>query len=182
MKKLAFCMAMILCLIPMLCACGANSSAEKAAEAAFVAENVNFDYEAYFKVAYRYNTNLVAKAYDSDEDRQAAKETTRELKDSKKELLKSAKDYIKDADIKKWKIEYDVRFCKEYSKDDDMFDEIIESKFDYEDTDLEDDITKVAIVGIAYEAYITDEDGNKTVSGDYETYYCFKIDGDWYID
>lgn len=179
MKKLALVLAMLLCVVPVLSACGANSSPEKAAETAFKATYVDFDYEAYYEVAYKLNLDLIEDVMEGSDKLDGMKEEARSERDSMKEMIKSMKDNAED--YEDYDIDYEVRYCISYDKDEDKFDEIMED-FGFADTDFVDLIDEVAVVGIAAEVYTTDEDGVEEVDGTYAKITCYNIDGDWYID
>lgn len=182
MKRIALFLAMILCLAPILGACGANSSPEKVATAAFEAMFIDCDYEAYFETNYTLDLDLLEEVMGDSDKYESMKDAARTSRDSIKESIKSIKDRYEDSDeIKDYDIEYDVRYVMSYEKDTDIFDELID-EFAYADTDFEDLVEEIAVVGIAAEFYSTDKDGNETVSGDYAEIICYNIDGDWYID
>ncbi len=181
MKKICLILAMLLCLVPVLASCGANSSAEKAAVAAFEAKYVDFDYEAYFEVDYTCNLELVEDVLDGNDKLDEYKTTVRETKESVKETIKN---YAKaPGEYEDYDVEYEVRYCISYEKDSDRYDSIVKNYFEFQenDTDFKDLIEEVAIVGIAVEVYTTDDEDVDSISGAYMRVVCFNIDGDWYV-
>jgi len=179
MKKLALLLSMLLCLVPTLASCGANSSPEKAVTAVIEATYEDFDYEVFNKVCYSLNVDLYEDVLEGD-DLKAAKENIRSTQDVIKETFKEMK---KEAEkCEKFKLEYDIRYCEIYDEKDDEFDEIIKRNSDINDTDFEDLTDKVAKVRVVGEVFVTDEDGEDDIVEIDETFTCFHIDGNWYVE
>ncbi len=178
MKKTALLLAMLLCLSLALVSCGANSSPEKVATAAFEAMFIDNDYEAYYETNYLLDLDLLEDVMGDSDKYEDMKDSARAARDSVKETIKAMDDRYED--YEDYDIKYDVRYCISYEKDSDPYDEMI-SSFQYNGTDFEDLVEDIAIVGIAAEIYTTDEDGNDAIEGDYIEVVCYNIDGDWFI-
>ncbi len=186
MKKLALLLALLLCLAPVLSACGANSSAKKAAVAAVKAEYINCDADDYFDVALRYNVDLIDEYIKDTEQATALKESARAAKDTKKESIKAQWDFFTKSEDEgglgaedEPDVDYEVIYVETYGEKTDAFDKIMEG-FRYKGTDLEDEVTKVAKVGILVTVEYTVDDDDY-VDAEVETLTCYCIDGDWYI-
>ena len=163
MKKIALLLALLLCLVPVLSACGANSSAKKAAAAAFEAYYIDGDADAFFEVKADYNLDLVKEYMDSEKG-DALKESIRSKQDSAKENIKDYwNDYTdseKDGGLgaEDVKVDYEILFVDTYGKKTEAFEKAMED-FTYTDTDIEDEVTKVAHVGILMTiTYTVDDD------------------------
>ncbi len=186
MKKIALLLAMLLCLAPVLSACGAHSSAKKAATAAFEAYYVDQDSEAYYEVSARHNLELIDAYINSSTTAEELKSSVRSRKDSTKESIKKVWDsYTKSEadggkDAEDFNVDsYEVLYENVYKSKTDAFDGIMEN-FPYGDTDLEDQVTKVAKVGVLMTITYTIGDDDYTEAGVQE-YVCYLIDGDWYV-
>ncbi len=183
MKKICLLLAMLLCLVPVLSACGANSSPEKAVTAAIDVKygDGDADPEDYWAVVYNYNLDLV-ELLDSDEASDI-KESIREARKEVKETLNQHEDmdeYMEDEELDDWSFKYEIIYCNTYEKGSDIFDNAI-STFKYVDTDMEDYVDEVAKVGVLF---ITEyeKDGETYTSSSTKDFSCFKIDGKWYIE
>ncbi len=183
MKKISLLLAMLLCLAPLFVACGANSSPEKAVVAALDVLYGDGDAEAedYWAVAYNYNLELI-ELMDSEEASDY-KEMIRAAQKEKKSSFNSLEDMdetAEDAEFDDWDFEYEILYCNTYEKGSDTFDAAIED-FEYVDTDVEDYVEEVATVGVLV-TRIFEKDDETFTSASVQTYSCYKIDGDWYIE
>ncbi len=183
MKKISLLLAMLLCLAPLFVACGANSSPEKAVVAALDVIYGDGDAEAedYWAVAYNYNLELI-ELMDSD-DKADYKEMIRAAQKEKKSSFNSMEkmdDYAEEAELDDWDFEYEILYCDTYEKGTDTFDAAI-ADFDYVDTDVEDYVEEVATVGVLITS-IYEKDGETFTNVEVETFDCYNIDGDWYIE
>ncbi len=185
MKKIALLLALLLCLAPVLSACGANSSAKKAAAAAFEAYYIDGDAEAFFEVNAAYNLDLIKK-YISSEKADSLKETARSKQDSAKENIKEQWDKYTDSEddgglgAEDLKVKYEILFVDTYGKKSEAFENALES-FTFNDTDIEDEVTKIARVGILGTVTFS-IDGDDYTDATVRDYTCYCIDGKWYID
>ncbi len=185
MKKISLLLAMLLCLVPVLGSCGANSSAKNAAKAAFEAYYVDGDADAYFEVALNYNVDLLKEYIDSDDVddmKTDVRDAQKEEKDDIKELWDVLTNDEDDGGLgadDDFKVKGEVISCETYDDKTDIYDEAIES-FEYEGSDLEDFVEEVAIVNIlmTIEFTVDDVDYVKTMTLEY---LCYNIDGDWYV-
>lgn len=177
MKKIAFMLAMILCVLPMLTACGGASGAEKVVEKSMEAMYIDFDYENFYETVYELDLDLLEDVFEGDK-LDAAKEAARAQRDSVKQMIKSIQDNAEDMDD--FEIVIEVRYSQFYEKDSDEYDSMMEG-FSFKGTDMEDLVDATAVVGVVMEAYVTDEDGVETIDGRYEEVECYKIDGTWYV-
>ncbi len=185
MKKIALLLAMLLCLAPVLSACGANSSAKKAAAAAFEAYYVDGDADEYFAVNLNYNVDLIKEFIDSEKGdlmrdaiREAQGGVKTEIKEYWDKYTKSKDDGGKGAED--LKVDYDIVFADTYGKKTEAFEKYID-KFAYKNTDIVDEVSKVARVGILRTLTYTDSDGDDYTEATVITYICYCIDGDWYV-
>ena len=185
MKKIALLLAMLICLVPVLGACGANSSPEKAVEAALKVVYGDGDEKAddFYAVAYEYNLDIL-ELIKNDEEASALKESVREAQKSIKDSLNNMEDideYIEEAKYDDFDFNYEILYCNIYEeKDGENFDNLIES-FGYVNTDIEDAVTAIAKVGVMMTTEYVYEDENYT-NVSTETITCYCIDGDWYIE
>lgn len=183
MKKICLLLAVLLCCIPVLSACGAQSSAESVVTAALEARYVDFDYETMYELAHNYNVELYKELLaDEDDVLKAEKDAISKRCDTLKSTIKAAEKAADTYDD--YTFEYEIRYCKVYDEDDDAFDEIVKaSKFSgdgYSDMkNLIDEVAKARVVGEII--YTTDSDA-EIISNIDETYTCYRIDGTWYID
>lgn len=182
MKKISLILALLLCLVPVLASCGANSSAEKAVKTAIDVKygDGDADVEDYWAVAYNYNLDILD-LLDDKEEASDYKESIREARKSAKEMLNMYKDIdemLEEEDIDKWDFDYEILYCDTYKKGD-AFDQYVES-FGYANTAIEDKIEAVARVGVLF-TYEVKKDKDVEHSSDVETYTCYKIDGKWYV-
>lgn len=177
MKKIAFMLAMILCVLPMLTACGGASGAEKVVEKSMEAMYVDFDYENFYETVYELDLDLLEDVFEGDK-LDAAKETARAQRDSVKEMVKGIQDRAED--MEDFEIVIEIRYSQFFEKDSDEYDAMME-EFSFKGTDMEDLVDATAVVGVVMEAYVTDEDGVETIDGQYQEVECYKIDGTWYV-
>lgn len=183
MKKLALILAMLLCLVPVLSACGANSSPEKAVSAALDVKygDGDADPEDYYAVVLNYNLDVLD-LMDDEDAAKSYKESIRESQKSIKDSLNSMEDMdenAEDQDIDDWSFEYEIAYCNIYDKGSDTFDSYVES-FIYANSSVEDSIEEVAIVGVLeYYEYSKDDCDYTNIESD--SYVCYCIDGDWYV-
>lgn len=177
MKKFAILLAMLLCVLPVLTACGGASGAEKAVEKSMEAMYVDFDYEEFYENVYELDLDLLEDVFEGDK-LDAAKEAARAQRDSVKEMIKSIQDNAED--LEDFEIVIEVRYSQLFDKDSDEYDAMMES-FSFKGTDMEDLVDATAVVGVVMEYYATDEDGKETINGQYEEVECYKIDGTWYV-
>jgi len=184
MKKIALLLALLLCLVPVLSACGANSSAKKAASAAFEAYYIDGDAEAFFEVSADYNLELV-KEYITSDKADSLKESIRSKQDSAKETIKEYWDRYTDSEkdggmgAEDVDVSYEVLFVDTYDKKSDAFEKAME-EFTYNDTDIEDEVTKVAHVGLLATITYT-IDGDDYTDAAVRDFTCYCIDGNWYV-
>ncbi len=183
MKKISLLLALILCLVPVLSACGANSSPEKAVKAAIDVKygDGEADVEEYWAVAYNYNTDILDLLTDKEEASDY-KESIRESRKMAKEMLnlyKDLDDMMEEEEIDKFDFDYKVLYCDTYEKGD-TYDELVE-EFGYANTDIEDKIEAVANVGVLF-TYEMKKGKDVAHNSDVETYTCYKIDGKWYVE
>ncbi len=185
MKKISLLLAMLLCLVPVLGSCGANSSAKNAAKAAFDAYFIDSDADAYFEVALEYNIDILKEYIDSD-DVDDLKESVREAQKTTKDEIKEYWDFLTEDEDEggygaddNYKVKGEVLSCEVYDSKSDAFDEAIKG-FAYENTDLEDVVEEVALVNIlmTVEYTVGDDDYTKATV---KTYTCFNVDGNWYV-
>ena len=182
MKKIAMLLAMLLCLVPVLSACGAQSSAEGVVEAALQARYEDFDYETLQKIDYKCNKELFTELLDSGE---VLDELKKDIEDEREEIKTNLKSYKKTAEAAEdYSVTYEIRYCNVYDEDDDAFDVILKkSEFSEEGFgDVKDAIDQVARVRVIGEIIFENEDGLRMISNIAEIYTCYRIDGDWYID
>ena len=115
MKKISLVLAMLLCLVPVLSACGANSSPEKAVKAALdvVYGDGDADVEDYWAVAYKYNLDIIDE-YISNSDKKDTFETeVRSLRTSKQvklNTLKDIDDQMEEAKIDDWDFSNEILY------------------------------------------------------------------------
>lgn len=184
MKKIALLLALLLCMVPVLSSCGANSSAKKAAVAAFEAYYVDSDPSAYFEVCVDYNVDLLKEYIDSDAA-DAMKESVRASQDSVKETIKSYWDSYTESEkdgglgAEDVSVDYEVLTVSKYNDKTEAFDKVM-AEFTYDNSDIEDVVKEVAIVEILTTIEYTIDDDDYVDSG-VKTYYCYNIDGDWYV-
>lgn len=186
MKKISLILAFILCLVPVLSGCGANSSAKNAAKAAAAARYVDQDTAAFFEVAVDYNVDILKDYLDSD-DAEAMRTKVRENQDRVKESIKKQWDHITESekegglggDDLKVKVG-NVIYCNEYEAGSEAFDNAMKG-FIYDNTDVEDYVEKVAKVGVLLTVTYT-VDGQKFTEAGVQNYTCYCIDGNWYVD
>ncbi len=182
MKKICLLLAMLLCLVPVITACGANSSPEKAVTTALevMYGDGDADPEDYWKVVYNYNLDLI-ELLDSDE----ASDVKESIRAAQKEIkgtlnqFKDIEETLEEEDIDDWNFSYEIIYCNTYEKGSDTFDSFIES-FKYVDTDMEDHVTEVASVGVLL-TYEYEKEKEDFTSSNVKNFTCYKIDGDWYI-
>lgn len=185
MKKIALLLALLLCLAPVLSACGANSSAKKAASAAFEAYYIDGDAEAYFEVKSDYNLELV-KEYITSDMAEMLKESIRNSQSKVKDRIKEVWDDYTDSKDDNGKgadevnVDYEVLFVDTYGKKTQAFEDAMED-FTYNDTDIEDEVSKIAYVGILKTLTYTDSDDDDFTEASVITYTCYCIDGNWYV-
>lgn len=183
MKKICLLLALLLCMAPVLSACGANSSPEKAVLAALDVKygDGDADPEDYWAVVYNYNLDLI-ELLDSDEAstvKEGIRAAQKEMKASLN-LYEDIEDKLEDEDIDDWDFSYEILFCNTYEEGSDTFDEAIK-EFKYVDTDIEDYVDEVAQVGVLMTT-VYEKDGEEFTSVNTKTFSCYKIDGDWYIE
>ncbi len=189
MKKIAILLAMILCVVPVLTACGGGvGGAEKAVKNYLEARYVDFDKEAFFASSALYNKDMLKELLDEDDYKAVTYDGWR---DSAENVIKTYKDYASDADD--YDLNYEIYASRVIDKDSDEFDAIMSdisfsvsgegygSELLIKDTDLEDLIKKMAIVRyIGEQVYVNrkDEERIETVGS---SLLCLNIDGDWYV-
>ena len=183
MKKISLILALLLCLVPVLASCGANSSAEKAVKTAIEVKygDGDADVEDYWAVAYNYNLDILDLLTDKEEASDY-KESIRDARKSVKESLnmfgKDFQDELEDEGIDKWDFDYEILYCDVYEKGD-TFDAAVEN-FGYANTDIEDKIEAVAKVGVLMT--MESKKGKEVAhESNTTTYVCYKIDGKWYV-
>ncbi len=182
MKKIALLLAMLICVVPVLTACGANSSPDGAVEAALVARYEDFDYEALYELSYKYDKELFVDLLGSGDVLDAEKNSIDNNRETLKETVKAAQKLSEMFDD--YSFDYEIRYCNIYDKKDDAFDTIIKSsKFSNEGYgDVKDAISKVAKVRVIGEIVFENDDGNCIYNNIADTYTCYYIDGDWYVN
>lgn len=183
MKKICLLLAALLCCIPVLSACGAQSSAESTVVAAIEARYVDFDYEAMYELAHNYNVELYKELLEGEDDvLKAEKDSISKKCDTIKSTIKAEEKFAEKVDD--YEFTYEVRYCKSYDEDDDEFDVVVKSsKFAKEGySDMKDLIDEVADVRVVGEFIITNEDGDEFISNFDKNYTCFRIDGTWYVE
>lgn len=184
MKKLALILAMLLLAMPLLTACGGASSPEAAVETAldvmFGDGDANVD--DYYEVALLCNTDileLIENGDKKDSFKESARATQKAMKDSLN-LLKDADKEADDEGYDDWSFSYEIAYCDVYKeKDNRHFDDLIES-FPYADTDIEEETTAIAKVGVILTTEF-EKDGETYTSVDTQTFTVYEIDGNWYI-
>ncbi len=182
MKKIALLLAMLLLCAPVLCSCGANSSPEKAVATAIdvMYGEGNEDPEDFYAVVLDYNLDLLENL-DSD-TATTLKESIRSARKEIKEtlnLLEDIDENMEEEKIDKWSFSYEIAYCNTYDKGGDTFDNYIE-KFLYANTDIEDLVDEVAVVGVIM-TFESVKDKETDTSIEVEEMVCYKIDGKWYV-
>ncbi len=184
MKKLALLLAMLLLAMPLLTACGGAGSPEAAVETAL---DVMFgdggeDVEDYYAVAYQYNLEILDLLDNNDEAtelKKAVRESQKSVKDSLNSM-KDLEDYIEDMEYDDFDFRYEIAYCNIYKeKDGENFDNLITS-FGYANTDIEDNVTAIAKVGVIMTTEY-EKDGETYTSIETQTVTVYEIDGNWYI-
>ncbi len=174
---------MLLCLVPVLSACGGNSSPKNAVMQSLdvLYGDGGEDVEDYYAVMLDYNLDVLD-LIDDEEEQSDYKETVRKAqKEIKKSLntLEDIDDLMEKAELDDYDVSYEVLYCHTYDDSTDIFDEALK-EFKYADTSIEDEITEVATVGVLITIETSNDDGDFTNS-DVKTFNLYKIDGDWYI-
>lgn len=182
MKKLALLLAMLLCVVPVLSACGANSSPEKAVTTAIdvMYGDGDADPEDFYAVVLDYNLDILELM--DDEKATELKEGIRAGRKNIKEalnLLEDMEERAEDQELDDWDFSYEIAYCNTYDKGSDTFDEYLED-FLYANTDVEDEVTAVALVGVLM-TYESEKDGDDFTDINVEEMVCYEIDGDWYV-
>ncbi len=175
MKKIALVLAMLLCLVPVLSACGGAGGAEKVVKNYLEAVMKDFDKDAAYEALFFQNKDILKEVLDEE----AFEEHTEEgWRDSTDKEIKSEKEYEKNADD--YSFSYEIYDSRVIELDSDEYDAIIA---DYEEIlteDVEDAIEGMALVRVFYEQTYTKGDEDRTYVGSV-TYLCAEIKGDWYI-
>ncbi len=193
MKKLSLMLALILTLTTgALCSCDSKkekesdddegtvlNAEEKAAMEAFEAYYVDGDIEAYTKVALDCNIDILKEYIDSDDVDNMKEEARENQKEAKNEMRDQWEYYTDDSEIEKFKVRGEVVSCNTYKPESNYFDRILRAS-PYANTSIEDYIEKVAIVEILMSVSYNEAD-DKITSSRVKTYYCYNIDGDWYV-
>ena len=188
MKKIAILLAMILCVVPVLTACGGVGGAEKAVKNYLEARYVDFDKEAFFASSVLYNKDMLKELLDEDDYKAVTYDGWR---DTIENSIKNYKEYAEDAED--YELNYEIYASRVIEKDSDEFDAILaQVSFNVsgegygeelliKDTDLEDLVEEMAIVRyIGEQNYVNrkDEERIETVGS---SLLCLNIDGDWYV-
>ena len=182
MKKLALLLAMLLLVVPVLCSCGANSSPEKAVATAIdvMYGDGDADPEDFYNVVIDYNLDILENL--DSETATSIKESIRSARKDAKDMLNLLEDIdeeMEEEKIDKWSFSYEIAYCNTYKKGSDTFDEYLED-FLYANTDIEDLVDEVAVVGVimTFESVKDKEDFTDLNT---EEMVCYKVDGKWYV-
>lgn len=176
MKKIALLLALLLCLAPVLSACGVGGGGGvKAVKKYLDAFYVDFDEDAFDEVYLLCNEDLVEENL-SDELLEEYKENDiaqmyHNQIDEMADLIEGAKKYSFDYEI------YDSRNIKE---DDDEFDAIME-EIEFKDTDFEDITEEFCLVRVVGTFTFVNDDKEERIEDFYNTILAGKIDGKWYV-
>jgi len=183
MKKIALVLAMLLCLVPVLSACGLGSSPKNAVKQALDVKygDGGEDVEDFYEVTLDYNLDVLEFLDDDDEKSDYKDEIRAAQKEVKKSLnsLEDIEDEMEEEDITDFDFSYEILYCNTYDDKSDYFDTLLKS-FKYADTSVEDEVTEVAVVGVLLTTEYSDDDGDYT-SVETDTFTLYKIDGNWYI-
>ena len=181
MKKISLILALLLCLMPVLTACGGGSP-EKAVKKYLEAKYETFEAEVFEEVVLQYNKDVLKKALTADEFKTLCGGDEAVKKQLEDVLDDNRKDSEKEWD--KYKVSYKISVCEVYEEDDERFDyykEIQEAYSPLFKTDFKKDITAVALVNVTGKiTYVDDE--MKFVRPINETLTLFCIDDEWYIE
>ena len=196
MKKLSLILALLLCLMPVLTACG-GGGAEKTVKQYLKAVYKDFDSSVLEEITLEYNKKLnkdilsteefeqYANAYYYGDDSEyydwdAEKQFDAAI-DSLEDRLGDNK-RVTEKDWEKYKVNYKVEYCEVYEEDDDLFDFYKEYSFStkYTKTDFKKKITAYARAYVSGTISYVDED-MKFVQPINETFVLFCIDDEWYI-
>jgi hypothetical protein len=182
MKKISLILALLLCLMPVLTACG-GGGAEKAVKKYLDAKYKDFESEVFEEVVLNYNKDILKKNFTTEEFQKyvgtddAFKKRLNELDEQLDDNRKAA-----EKEWDKYKVSYKIDFCEVYEEDDERFDFYKEYKLDarYTKTDFKKEITAIAVVGVTGKiSYVDDE--MKFVKPIGEELVCVCIEDEWYI-
>lgn len=182
MKKLALILAMLLLAVPVLCSCGANSSPEKAVATAIdvMYGEGDEDPEDFYNVVLDYNLDVLENL--DSEKASELKEGIRNARKEAKEMLnrfEDIEDQLEDQKIDKWSFSYEIAYCNTYEKGGDTFDSLLED-FLYANTDIEDLVDEIAVVGVIM-TFDSTKDKEDSTELETEKFVCYKVDGKWYV-
>jgi hypothetical protein len=183
MKKITLLLAMLLCLVPVLGACGGAGSPEAAVSVWMDAKYADGDAKAEDVYEVKLNLNLdVLEFIKNDTEASDLEKTVRSNRDGIKDKLNTLKDMEDKIEDNKWDdygFSYEIIFCDKYDKDSDTFDEA-KSEFLYKGTAIEDELEAVARVGVLMTAVI-EKDGDTMTNANVEVFELYCVDGNWYI-
>ncbi len=184
MKKLSLILALLLILTSgALCACSEKASDdsddekgltayEEVAMKAFETAFVDRDFDEYFEVNLECNRDL---AREYPEDYELYSDTIRNKQKEYKENIRNFEDFLEEHDGKL--ISYEIDFSEKFNDNDEEYDDILDGcVYNYEDM-----VENVAFVRIIAEWEYTDDNSEKSEFKDKFKYFCYKIDGDWYV-
>lgn len=187
MKKIALLLALLLCLVPVLSACGAGGGGGvKAVKKYLDARFVDFDKDAFDEVYLRFNKDLLKENLESEQYDAVAYSGWR---DSTHSYIKDTAKYVEKA--KKYDFNYEIYDSRTVKEKDEEFDVILEQLYlstqSYEnkvylkDTDFEDKIEEFCLVRVlGLETWVNDSKEERIA--EYEnTLLSIKIDGKWYV-
>lgn len=182
MKKLALILAMLLLAAPVLCSCGANSSPEKAVATVIdvMYGEGDEDPEDFYNVVIDYNLDVLENL-DSEkaaELKEGIRAGRKNIKDALN-MLEDTEEQIEEEGIDKWSFSYEIAYCNTYEKGGDTFDKYIE-QFIYANTDIEDLVDEVALVGVIM-TFESTKDKEDSTELNVEEMVCYKVDGKWYV-
>ncbi len=183
MKKITLLLAMLLCLVPVLGACGGAGNPEAAVTAWLDAKYAEgkADVEDVYEVMLNLNLDVL-EFITNDTEASDLEKTVRSNREGTKDKINTLKDMDEKLEDNKWddyNFTYELIFCDEYDKDTDTFEEA-KKDFLYKGTAVEDELTAVARVGVLMTAII-EKDGETMTNADVEVFELYCIDGNWYI-
>jgi hypothetical protein len=83
-------------------------------------------------------------------------------------------------DVTNVKLEYKILYSDIYNNKTTKFEEAVNSRFPFENSEIKEKIEEIAIVEV-YFSYSGTRNGEPVRENDDETIYCFKINGKWYV-
>jgi hypothetical protein len=183
MKKITLLLAMLLCLVPVLGACGGAGNPEAAVSAWLDAKYADGDAKVEDVYAVKLNLNLdVLDLIENETEASDLEKAVRSNREGTKDKINTMEDMDEKLEDNKWDdydFNYEIIFCDKYDDDSDTFEEA-KKDFLYKGTAIEDELTAVARVGVLMTGTI-EKDGETMTNADVEVFELYCIDGNWYI-